>query len=613
MIKRVVFILKYWLGWIIFFDVARLVFILSNTHELKQDTWNEVLWALWYGLLMDVSMAAYITLPVILFTIVSVFGLIFQKSVCFKIYTATIVFIVLIILFADIGLYKAWGFRLDDTFMRYLSTPIEVWASVSHLPVTLIILSFIIIFSGLIFLSNKFLSRINFQPILKKKLIVLLVLFLVGAAFIIPIRGGFQLAPLNQSSVYFSQNNFANMAALNAPWNFVHALTHHANNKENPFLVEGSDNVSSSIDSLFISNGKTLQLIDIKEHPGPNVLIIVWESLTGKAINYVVDGKEILPGMNQLIKEGIYFSNIYATGDRTDKGIVAVLSGYPAQPTTSIVKEPGKASKLATLGEIFAEKGYNNSFYYGGELEFANMKAYLLQANFKHFISINDFDKKDQNSKWGAHDGVVMKRLQADLQNESQPFFVTWLTLSSHEPYEIPVDKILTGKNDTQKYLSSLHYTDSIVFSFIRNAQLQSWWKNTLIVVVADHGHRLPVNNDRSSDFKIPLLFLGGVLDSSARTIDKVGGQTGLPATLAHQLGWDTEKFYLSRDLLDSTSKPWAMFSFNNGFGFMQPGKKIVYDNVGKRIIQQAGEIGAGDIYQGRLLQQFYFQDYLDK
>jgi phosphoglycerol transferase MdoB-like AlkP superfamily enzyme len=613
MAKQIKFILVYWLCWVLLFDFARLVFILFNTKYWDSKLGWDLVLSLWYGLRMDASMASYITLPVLVLLVISIFFLFFRKLLIYKVYTGIVLFTILFLLFADIGLFAAWGFRLDDTLVRYLSNPGEVWASISHLPLVLIFVGFIIIYAFLILISSKLIGRASLTNLHSPRWHSLVMLLILGAAFIIPLRGGFQLAPLNQSSVYFSQDNFANMAAINAPWNFAHAITHHVDRTSNPFAVTGFKEVDSLKDALFFNQEKTLSLINLKEHPKPNLLIIVWESLTAKALNLSVDQQEVLPGFNKLIQEGIYFSNIYAAGDRTDKGIVAVLSGYPAQPTTSIIKEPGKASKLPALGKIFSDEGYHNSFYYGGELEFANMKAYLLQGGFHRFISKDNFNKKDINSKWGTHDGVVAQRLQQDLVHSPQPFFATWLTLSSHEPYEIPVENAIQGKDEKTKYLRSLHYTDSVVYSFVRNAREQSWWTNSLLVIVADHGHRFPLSNDRSDDFKIPLLLLGGALNSVNKIFEGVGNQTGIPATIAAQLGWEEHKFPFSRNLLDTSARPWAIFSFNNGFGYVQPGKKVIFDNVGTRIIQEFGNVTTEDIKQGRVLQQFFFQDYLDK
>ena len=367
------------------------------------------------------------------------------------------------------------------------------------------------------------------------------------------------------------------------------------------------------MDSLFIAEGHVERLIDLQKTPTPNVIIITWESFTSKVIGMQKEGKRITPGFDSLIKEGIYFSNIYASGDRTDKGIVAVLSGYPSQPTTSIVKIPTKAAKLPMLSKQFTKNGYHSSFHYGGELEFANMKAYLLQGAFQQFVSVSNFDKKDQNSKWGAHDGVVMKRLIEDLSKTKQPFFSAWLTLSSHEPYEIPTDPLLKGKEDVSLFLNSLHYTDSIVFNFIQQCKQQTWWSNTIVAIVADHGHRLLSTGKKSDDFKIPLLFLGGALTKTGREYNRVGSQIDLAATLLGQLGQDAKSYVWSKNLLDSSVKQWGYFSFNNGFGYIETGKKLVFDNVGKLIIEKQGPVTEKDIEKGKVLQQLTFQDYLNR
>jgi phosphoglycerol transferase MdoB-like AlkP superfamily enzyme len=292
---------------------------------------------------------------------------------------------------------------------------------------------------------------------------------------------------------------------------------------------------------------------------------------------------------------------------------VAILSGYPAQPTTSIVKIPSKASKLPMLSKVFNDSGYYTSFHYGGELEFANMKAYLMQGAFHQFVSVTDFDKKDQNSKWGAHDGVVMDRLGKDLAKNKQPFFSVWLTLSSHEPYEIPAVPILKGKDDASKFLSSLHYTDSIICRFISECKKQPWWSNTVVAIVADHGHRLLPTGKKADDFRIPLLLLGGALTKTGVEYNKLGSQTDLPATLLGQLKYQSKDFTWSKNLMDSSVKQWSYFSFNNGFGYVEAGKRFVYDNVGKRLIEKEGNLSDQELLKGKIIQQLSFQDYLDK
>ncbi|MEO5942346.1 MAG: sulfatase-like hydrolase/transferase, partial [Ferruginibacter sp.] len=375
MFSRTWFILRYWFCWILFFEIARIAFLLKNYIAVKNAGISPSLLSLWYGARMDASLAAYVTIPVALIMMVFVFITPGKNPLLIKIYTGIVLLICLLLILVDLNLFQSWGYRIDASVLKYLSNPKEVYATIAYLPLFWIGLFFIIIYLLILFAFNKLLSRwyqslsIGNSQILS----LVLILFLLGV-FIIPIRGGFQLAPLNQSSVYFSQNNFANLAAINAPWNFMYSVNHNIESSQNPFDYLDKKEAHDFVDSLYSHQPYALQQPAAKT----NVIIIVWESFTEKATHLTVQGHEITPGFNALKNDGIYFSNIYASGDRTDKGIVAVLSGYPAQPITSIVKEPGKASKLPMLSTQFSKEGYHTAFYYGGELEFANIKAYLL-------------------------------------------------------------------------------------------------------------------------------------------------------------------------------------------------------------------------------------------
>ena len=117
----------------------------------------------------------------------------------------------------------------------------------------------------------------------EKPLLSLFSIIVLTALMIIPLRGGLQLAPLNQSSVYFSHDNFANMAAINAPWNMLYALNHSAE-KENPFKVSEEKMATLVVDSLFHSGGHSERFIDLQKNPRPNIIVIAWESLTSKVI-----------------------------------------------------------------------------------------------------------------------------------------------------------------------------------------------------------------------------------------------------------------------------------------------------------------------------------------
>ncbi len=611
MTARIIFLLSYLLLWIIFFQLSRLIFILYHFRQTKQLTIETDVLTFVYGLRMDISMASYILLPVCFVVLIGVFIHFFNKRIIFKLYTAVILFLLLIVTLADLEIYKHWGFRIDATPLKYLSTPKEAWASVSHLPIILI--AFVFIGSYLLFylLFNSGLNRIirylKLTPYKWGNLILLLVF--IGFLFI-PIRGGLQLAPINQSSVYFSTNNFANIAAINAPWNFLHGLLNTPSDGNNPYQYFDKQKASVIVDSLFEKPSTTTKILNTDT---PNILLIIWESFTDKATHLSIKGEEVTPYFNSLKKEGIYFNNVYASGDRTDKGIAAILSGYPALNKTSIIRTPNKAVKLPQLSNYFSRKGYTTSFYYGGEPEFANIKSYLLSSGYQTLIDKNFFKKKDQNSKWGAHDGVVANKLLKDIATKETPFFTTWLTLSSHEPFETPIAPAFKGSGHTIQFLNSLRYTDDVLSMFIQKCKTMPWWDNTLVIIIADHGHHLPETADRIKNFKIPMLWLGGAVSQPGLVIKKIISQTDMAASLIYQTGGNASNYKYSKNIFDSTSKEWAFFTFNDGFGFIENSQSFIFDNVSNQIIAGYLNKGSHIVNKGKALQQMLYDDYLNK
>jgi phosphoglycerol transferase MdoB-like AlkP superfamily enzyme len=613
MASKFKFLVLYFLAWVGLFELLRLVFLLyhfNNTRSLGLSTFFATFW---YGLRMDLSMASYILAPVCLFTLLSLVIPFFQKQVVYRVYTYLLLFLVILIGIADLEIYNAWGFRIDATPLMFLSTPREALASVSHLPLILIAMIFIICVLMVFFLFRYLIRKTFFRQQIGLRLLTGLLILLVMAFLIVPIRGGLQLAPLNQSGVYFSTKNFANHAAINASWNFLHSLFSKGVSGKNPFQYVSEPRRGQIMDSLYAGKTEVPHLVNFPESKPTNVIMIIWESFTEKALHYSLEGKEVTPHFNQMVGEGIYFSNVYACGDRTNKGIPAILSGYYSLPNTTIIHSPAKSSKLKVLSQAFREKGYSTPFFYGGEPEFANIKSYLLHGGFDPIVSKNDFTSKDMNSKWGAHDGIVMQRVFADLIQTPKPFFATWLTLSSHEPFETPTPSIYKQNDILAQFMNSLHYTDQVIADFISKCKQQPWWNNTLVIITGDHGHRLPKASQQADDFRIPMLWLGGALLKNGLVNNRVISQVDIATTLSFQAGLDTTHFPYSKNFLDSTTKQWAFFSFNNGFGFVNESGRLVFDNVGKQVIQRDGNSDSKEIEAGKAIQQATYEDFLRK
>jgi phosphoglycerol transferase MdoB-like AlkP superfamily enzyme len=613
MVAKFKFLLIYFFSWAIFFDLMRIIFLFYHFDKTNHLSFNTILSTFWYGLRMDISVAAYIIAPVCLFVLLSLFIHFFRRLLIYRIYTFIVLLLIALISFFDLEIYNQWGFRIDSTPLKFLSTPREAFASISHLPLLFLSIIFIICYGLFFFCFKYILRRIFFQQQNKYKIVTAVLLLVFMGCLIIPIRGGFQLAPLNQSSVYFSTNNYANHAAINASWNFLYSLVSKGALEENPYQYMSAQRVKTITDSLYSGVSGTEQVINFSSGTPTNVIFIIWESFTEKAIHISIDNKEVTPQFNRLKQQGIYFSNVYASGDRTNKGLPAILSGYPAMPNTTIIHSPGKSEKLPVLSRMFKEKGYYTPFFYGGEPEFANIKSYLLHAGFNPIIGKSDFAAKDMNSKWGAHDGVVMNRVFEDMNKSTKPFFAIWLTLTSHEPFETPATSVFKGNDNTTKFLNSLHYTDQIVSDFITKCRQQRWWNNTVIIITGDHGHPLPESNNKAEAFRTPMLWIGGALIKKGIVIDRVVSQLDIAATLSKQAGLGPVIFPFSKNALDTISKAWAFFTFNDGFGFVDATGRLVFDNVGRQPIQQEGAAGAGQIEAGKAMMQTVYDDFLKK
>ena len=258
-----------------------------------------------------------------------------------------------------------------------------------------------------------------------------------------------------------------------------------------------SKNAKKITDDLFSS--RTGSTENILKNNKPNIVVIVLESWTADIIKALGGEENVTPHFDELSKDGLLFTQMYGSGFRTEQGLISIFSGFPAQPNNSIITSPEKAERLPSLNTELSKQGYQSSFYYGGEVEFANMKSYLLNTNFKKIIDKNNFEKKQLNSKWGAHDEFVFKKQIDGLKAEKEPFFSVVLTLSTHEPFEVTMKTPFNGGEEQELFKKAAYYTDYCLFNYFNEAKKQPWYKKTLFILVADHGHRLPKN--RNMDF----------------------------------------------------------------------------------------------------------------
>ncbi len=569
--------LKYFLFWMIFFWVAKVFFLIWNFEITSQLSSGEILGIFWYGLKMDISTVCYLLiLPGLLlgfrFFLQSTFINRFIRT-----YTITFLIVASALIVLDLGLYPHWGTRVNVTVFNYLGDPVAIGASVSFSDVLLGLFIGGSFLSGFLLLFKRLFPEGMASSCKTKWGASLLQLFIV-ASLILPIRGGLDTSPLNLSSVAFSSKLYVNQAATNYLWNFAKSVEKRKR-LTNPCTYMEKDesqrifNEFQKIDTLFLRP----QLIRLNPEKKTNVILVILESFTNKVIAPLGGLNGITPNLDSLCTRSTVFTSFYSTGNRSDRGISALLGGYPSLLSTSIMVYPEKSNGLTLLPEYFNRKNYHTSFYYGGDINFYNLKTFVLKGNFGKLVTKDDFPSElGRMSKWGVPDGYVFERATEDLKNEQEPFMKTIYTISSHTPYDVPFSKF-SGNSNEEKYLNSVAYTDSCLGAFIDSLRKSPLWDNTLLIVTSDHGTLPPGPTDITDpeSYLIPMIWSGGVVDSIQR-IETIAQQVDFGISLVHQLGWETDPAPFSKDFF--TSQPHAFYMLDSGWAYVVPEGCFYFD-----------------------------------
>lgn len=601
--------------WLVYFTLFRLLFIIYHNDLLPDGHLANTFLALFAGWRLDLSTACYlITIPFLLWVL--------QQFVRHRwvhrinhIYNILLILTVSLINMSNIRIYGEWNTMLNARALQYLSNPQEVLSFASTGSIIIGILVWLITAAAGVFIYRSLVTGFSFPVEKMWARIALAVIFPV--LLFIGLRGGIQLTPVNESAAYYSTHIINNKIATNSVWYLIHSLL-EAGSQENPYAVMDSKAAASRTGRLL--EWKDDQTPQVLTTQTPNIVFIVLESWTAD----VADEKNVTPEFNKLASEGLLFTQAYGSGFRTDQGLAAIISGFPAQPHTSIITTPDKGEKLPSLAKVFTGMGYKTaSFYYGGDVNFANMKTYLISAGFGKIVDKTSFDKDELNSKWGAHDGHVLDRQLEELKSEKEPFFSVVLTLSTHEPFEVPAETPFNGNDNPSRFRKAAYYTDKCLGEYFEEAKKEKWYANTLFVLVADHGHRLPKEQNLAyaASRRIAMLMCGGALkeEYKGKTFDKIVEQTGIAATLLVQMKREPKEFpwkdfTWSRNFLSPGYKEFAYYSLENMLGWVTPQQSLVFTYSPPEVIRLEGRSPAPNdslLLDGKAYLQTLYEQYL--
>lgn len=608
--QRTGFLILLFIAWLPVFVIQKPAFMFYNSALAEGCTFTDWMQVIWHGLKLDCTIAGYLTAIPLLLTLISVWlpGLWLKKVLQY--YFGLMALLIAAIFAVDEGLYSYWRFRLDATLFFYLQSPKDAMASVPLKEFVLQLLTFLAYAGGVyLFLKKCILPQVP-TTMVRKRIKASLLILLLGGLMFIPIRGGVTTSTANVGVVYFSQNQFLNHSAINPTFSLMTSLS-----KQQDFASQFNffpeEERARRVESLLphktnsvVASDDSLKLLNTDR---PNILVILMESFSANVIEAVGGEAGITPNLNRLSQEGVVFSNMYANSFRTDRGIVAVLNGYLAQPTTSIMKYPAKSQMLPSIAKSLVRQGYQADMLYGGDINFTNMQSYFFSSGYSRITADRDFPISSRLNKWGANDDITFTHLFEELQQRQiadTPWLSTFLTLSSHEPFEVPFHKF------DHPYLNSVAFTDSCIGNFIDKMKTTSAWKDLLVILISDHGYLYPeeIKNYEPKRYHIPMIWLGGAIKKPV-VIDTLANQTDLAATLLQQLGLPHDEFTFSKDILNLHDPHYAFYTFINGFGFIDQSGVSVYNNENDQPLIQSPQDDEQRLNKGKALLQTLYDD----
>lgn len=602
--KRIAYISLYFFTVLLIFILQKPLFMLYNGSIEKGFGFADYMQVMVHGASLDAATAGYLTAFPFLLVLISIW---FRKFPLKKIlygYYILAAALISIIFVVDMALYTFWGFKLDASVFLYIDSPKEALASVSVGFILLRVLAILL----LIALNSWVLLKITPSVLTatRKRIAGTAGMLLLGGVLFIIIRGGVTESTSNIGQVYFSNEPFLNHSAVNPDFSLLSSM-----GKSQDFASEfnffDEEKRAALFDGLYptTDGDSIIQVLNTKR---PNILIILMEGFGGAFVEPLGGLPDVTPHFNRLSKEGIFFTNCYANSFRTDRGTVCTFSGYLGLPTASVMKIPAKNRTLPAIAEGLSKAGYKTDFLYGGDINFTNMKSYLLSTGYQRLIANTDFSLAEQTSNaWGVNDDITFEYLYNQLRNrkEEGPWHTAFLTLSSHEPFEVPYHRL------EDKIPNAFAYTDECLGKFIDRLKQTPAWKDLLVICLPDHGFYYPREGSNAMPrfYHIPLLWLGGAVKQPMQ-VDKIMNQTDLAATLLGQLGLEHTAFTFSRNVLGSDYKyPFAFYSFNNGFSFRDSTGVTVFDNNSGSILFDEPEADESRLDKGKAILQTVYDD----
>jgi phosphoglycerol transferase MdoB-like AlkP superfamily enzyme len=587
-------VLKMFLFWILVFDFQRILFSIHNWDKFTDVSFFDWCLSFIYSIRLDLSTAAYLSSLPLVFLIIRFlkpnkltkymfFGVLFFELL-----------IVSLIHAGEVNAYPEWNHKLTSRVFMHLSNPDEVFRTADYtMTIGFVIYTVLELVFGWrilrwLFFKDELLDGSKWY-VRAPKAFVLLVVSLAG--FFLFARGGLQQIPINIDSAYFTNNHVANDISVNSVYYFGNSFLLYNRSEIDEFLPKFDVDEANRMVAEMYNYPKDHENFILKDKR-PNVIFIIMESWSAEAIGCLSETKGATPNFDKLAKEGLLFSNLYATSSTSEIGNSSIFSGNPGIPEISISLQPEKHRKLRSLNQDFQDWGYSSHYIFSGDLKYGNIGGYFMDHGFQDVKDENDFPSGLKRGKLNYSDKDLYDVLIKRINNTEGKFMHCAFTGSTHPPYDHPKSSKQNWKGVEADFMNSIIYADDCLKKFVESCKKESWFKNTLFVFIADHGHAtpsapVPYGNDF---YRVPMLIWGEPLKDAYKgeICEKLGSQSDVAATLMYQFGGDLKNYPWSKDLLNPKAPEFALHTIIRGYGWVSPKGAMTYQMEQKQFIHNS-------------------------
>jgi len=567
-------------------SAQRIVLLLTNLQHIENVT-TKASWifsALLRGIWFDNVIACYVSiLPLVVLSIIGLFNktnkIIFNIFNVFYIIVYTLVFAIGA---ADIPYFKYFFKHLNASIFNWNEeggTTIEmILEETSYYTYMALFILFVFLFGYLIFKLSKRLLQKSQENLKKKEYLAYLpVCIILIALCLFGIRGRFGYNPIRTSQAYFCDNSFLNQLGINPSFYFMRDVIESSKSHYNVNdIISEKEAIAIAKKALGLSpdNKEKSPIARYIETQGDaknmNVVVILMESMSADLLQIKENGREITPFLNQLINKSYYFDHFYSAGTHTNHGILASLYGLPALFDKNMMKNVN-IPLCQGLPNTLQDQGYKTMFFMTHEAQYDNMNAFLIENGIEEIYSQEDYPKEMRRNSFGVADDFLLN-YALDKFNESTqttPFFATLLTVSNHPPYIVP-EKFKDRSSDPQYQIVA--FADDAIRQFFNEAEKQAWYKNTIFVLLGDHGkivgtqtYEMPLSLNH-----IPFIIYSPAFEDAPKTFTELGGQVDVFPTIMGLLNRPYENNTFGEDLF-KTKRPYIFFSSDNALGCISP------------------------------------------